>query len=134
MEADDKEMMAEFAAEVEESDEEEEKKDVKEGAEEKAEQKVEQKADSKQEKKEKPAKSEGKKGKKFTKKQGSGKGKPGVVYVGHIPFGFFEKEMMGFFSQFGAVTRLRLSRNKQVCLSVLCLMLRVPWACDASLS
>eukprot|EP00898_Chlorokybus_atmophyticus_P000020 jgi/Chlat1/1018/Chrsp109S01462 len=42
-----------------------------------------------------------------------GEEKPRVVYVGHIPHGFFEKEMKGFFSQFGTVTRLRLSRNKK---------------------
>jgi nucleolar protein 15 len=37
----------------------------------------------------------------------------GVVYLGHIPFGFFEDQMRGFFSQFGVVTQLRLSRNKK---------------------
>ena len=43
----------------------------------------------------------------------------GVVYLGRIPHGFYEKQMMGFFSQFGTVTRLRLSRNKKVyCLPV----------------
>ncbi len=35
----------------------------------------------------------------------------GVIYVGHVPFGFFEEQMKGFFSQFGKVTRLRLSRS-----------------------
>ena len=39
---------------------------------------------------------------------------PGVVYVGHIPHGFYEDEMRGFFSQFGTVNRLRLSRSKKV--------------------
>ena len=38
----------------------------------------------------------------------------GVVYLGRIPYGFFEKELRGYFSQFGKVTRLRLSRNKKV--------------------
>jgi len=38
---------------------------------------------------------------------------PGVVYLGHVPHGFYEKEMRAFFSQFGAVTRLRLSRSKR---------------------
>ncbi|XP_049849342.1 MKI67 FHA domain-interacting nucleolar phosphoprotein-like [Schistocerca gregaria] len=38
---------------------------------------------------------------------------PGVVYLGHIPFGFFEEEMKKFFSQFGKVNRLRLSRSKK---------------------
>eukprot|EP00039_Didymoeca_costata_P014804 m.244163 g.244163 ORF g.244163 m.244163 type:complete len:304 (+) comp16101_c0_seq12:52-963(+) len=36
-----------------------------------------------------------------------------VVYLGHIPFGFFEKEIKGFFSQFGTVTRVRVSRSKK---------------------
>jgi len=56
---------------------------------------------------------------------------PGVVYIGYVhtshfamreeannqpsrvPRGFFEAEMKKYFSQFGRVTRLRLSRNKQ---------------------
>lgn len=37
----------------------------------------------------------------------------GVVYLGHIPHGFYENEMRGYFSQFGEVTRLRLSRSKK---------------------
>ena len=37
----------------------------------------------------------------------------GVVYVGRLPYGFFERELRGYFSQFGEVTRLRLSRNKK---------------------
>ncbi len=40
---------------------------------------------------------------------------PGIVYVGRIPHGFYEKEMKGFFSQFGEVKRIRVSRNKKVC-------------------
>ncbi|KAF2266609.1 hypothetical protein CC78DRAFT_491467 [Lojkania enalia] len=39
--------------------------------------------------------------------------KPGVVFVGRIPHGFFEPQMKKYFSQFGTVTRLRLSRNKK---------------------
>jgi len=38
---------------------------------------------------------------------------PGVVYLGHVPHGFYEEEMRAFFSQFGVVTRLRLSRSKR---------------------
>lgn len=38
---------------------------------------------------------------------------PGVVYVGRIPHGFFEHEMRAYFSQFGDISRLRLSRNKK---------------------
>ena len=37
----------------------------------------------------------------------------GVLYVGHIPHGFYEKEMTAYFGQFGIVTRLRLARNKK---------------------
>ena len=37
----------------------------------------------------------------------------GVVYVGRIPHGFFEHEMRSYFSQFGDIRRLRLSRNRK---------------------
>jgi len=37
----------------------------------------------------------------------------GVIYIGHIPNGFFESQMQTFFSQFGDITRLRLARNKK---------------------
>lgn len=37
----------------------------------------------------------------------------GVVYVGRIPHGFYEHQMREYFSQFGPVTRLRLSRNRK---------------------
>jgi nucleolar protein 15 len=39
--------------------------------------------------------------------------KPGVVYVGRIPHGFFEHEMREYFEQFGKILKLRLSRNKK---------------------
>ncbi|KAF3903827.1 hypothetical protein AA313_de0207289 [Arthrobotrys entomopaga] len=38
--------------------------------------------------------------------------KPGVIYLGRIPHGFYEDEMQSYFSQFGAIDRLRLCRNK----------------------
>lgn len=38
---------------------------------------------------------------------------PGVVYVGRIPHGFYENEMRQYFSQFGTITKLRLSRNRK---------------------
>uniref|UniRef100_A0A060T847 ARAD1C33528p n=1 Tax=Blastobotrys adeninivorans TaxID=409370 RepID=A0A060T847_BLAAD len=41
------------------------------------------------------------------------KEKPGVVYVGRIPHGFYEDQMRAYFSQFGTITKLRLSRNKK---------------------
>lgn len=37
----------------------------------------------------------------------------GVVYLGHIPQGFYEPQMRTFFAQFGEITRLRLSRSKK---------------------
>jgi len=36
-----------------------------------------------------------------------------VIYLGHIPHGFYEKEMSSFFSQFGNVQDLRLSRSRR---------------------
>ncbi|KAL0246557.1 hypothetical protein GEMRC1_007769 [Eukaryota sp. GEM-RC1] len=39
--------------------------------------------------------------------------KRGVIYLGHIPHGFYEKEMRRFFSQFGEILRLRLGRSKR---------------------
>lgn len=35
----------------------------------------------------------------------------GVVYLAHIPHGFYEEEMKGFFGQFGHITRIRLVRS-----------------------
>jgi nucleolar protein 15 len=37
-----------------------------------------------------------------------------VVYLGRIPHGFHEDQMRAYFSQFGDISRLRLSRNKKV--------------------
>lgn len=37
--------------------------------------------------------------------------KENVIYLGHIPNGFFEKEMRRFFSQFGLVKRIKLFRS-----------------------
>lgn len=39
--------------------------------------------------------------------------KTNIVYVGRIPHGFYEEQMRGFFSQFGSIKRLRISRNKK---------------------
>ncbi|XP_023550343.1 MKI67 FHA domain-interacting nucleolar phosphoprotein-like [Cucurbita pepo subsp. pepo] len=36
-----------------------------------------------------------------------------VLYIGRIPHGFFEKEMEGFFGQFGKVKRIRIARNRK---------------------
>lgn len=35
----------------------------------------------------------------------------GVVYLGHLPHGFYEEELRGFFSQFGKVARVKVSRS-----------------------
>jgi nucleolar protein 15 len=37
----------------------------------------------------------------------------GVVYLSRIPHGFYEDQMRAYFSQFGEISRLRLSRNKR---------------------
>ncbi|TPX40872.1 hypothetical protein SeMB42_g05840 [Synchytrium endobioticum] len=37
----------------------------------------------------------------------------GVIYLGRIPRGFYERQMRHYFKQFGAVSRLWLSRNKK---------------------
>ena len=36
-----------------------------------------------------------------------------VIYLGHIPNGFFEKEMTSFFEQFGQVKRVKLFRSEK---------------------
>ncbi|XP_068102301.1 MKI67 FHA domain-interacting nucleolar phosphoprotein [Hyperolius riggenbachi] len=38
---------------------------------------------------------------------------PGVIYIGHIPRLLYEPHLREYFSQFGSVTRLRLSRSKK---------------------
>lgn len=38
----------------------------------------------------------------------------GVIYLGHIPHGFYEKEMNSYFSQFGEVTNIRIPKSKVV--------------------
>ncbi|KAF9257488.1 RNA-binding domain-containing protein [Marasmius fiardii PR-910] len=37
----------------------------------------------------------------------------GVLYIGRLPHGFYEDQLKAYFSQFGEVTRLRVSRNKK---------------------
>lgn len=36
-----------------------------------------------------------------------------VIYLGHVPHGFYEGQMESFFGQFGTVTKVRLSRSKR---------------------
>lgn len=37
----------------------------------------------------------------------------GIVYIGHLPKGFEEEELKKFFTQFGEVSKLRVSRSKK---------------------
>ncbi|ORY82574.1 hypothetical protein BCR37DRAFT_339376, partial [Protomyces lactucae-debilis] len=37
----------------------------------------------------------------------------GVLYLGRVPHGFYEQEMQSYFSQFGEIVQLRLSRSKK---------------------
>jgi len=37
----------------------------------------------------------------------------GVLFLGRLPHGFYEGQLKAYFSQFGDVTRLRVSRNKK---------------------
>jgi len=39
--------------------------------------------------------------------------KTAVLYFGHLPEGFFERQMKDFLSQFGAVAKVRLSRSRR---------------------
>lgn len=43
----------------------------------------------------------------------SSKTTPGVLYIGRLPHGFYESQLKAYLSQFGDVTRLRISRNKK---------------------
>lgn len=37
----------------------------------------------------------------------------GVIYIGRLPHGFYEHEMKSYFSQFGPIRNLRVSRNRK---------------------
>ncbi|KAH7928256.1 RNA-binding domain-containing protein [Leucogyrophana mollusca] len=37
----------------------------------------------------------------------------GVLFIGRLPHGFYEDQLRGYFSQFGTVTRQRISRSKK---------------------
>ncbi|XP_073820041.1 MKI67 FHA domain-interacting nucleolar phosphoprotein [Musca autumnalis] len=51
--------------------------------------------------------------KKINKKQQASKEDRGVVFIKHLPHGFFEQQLKNYFEQFGKVTRLRLARSKR---------------------
>ena len=40
--------------------------------------------------------------------------KRGIIYIGHLPKGFNENELKKFFTQFGEVSKLRVSRSPKV--------------------
>ncbi|GMY18457.1 uncharacterized RNA-binding protein C1827.05c isoform X1 [Fagus crenata] len=56
---------------------------------------------------------EGGPGRKLPEQKPQSDDKATVLYLGRIPHGFYEKEMEGFFSQFGKIKRLRIARNKK---------------------
>ena len=58
------------------------------------------------------AKNQGKLGKRG--KRGEEVLQSGIVYVGHLPHGFYEEELRSYFSQFGAVVKVKVARNKKV--------------------
>ena len=37
----------------------------------------------------------------------------GIIYIGHLPKGFEEDELKKFFTQFGKITKTRVSRSKK---------------------
>lgn len=46
--------------------------------------------------------------------ESAGGGKKGtVIYIGHIPHGFFEEEMRDYFGQYGEVKHVKVSRSKK---------------------
>ena len=53
-------------------------------------------------------------GKKSSKQKSFDEQKSSVLRLSPIPYGFFEKELHGYFSQFGKVLRVRVLRNKKV--------------------
>lgn len=54
---------------------------------------------------------ENKKPKKGSQKKTPKHRKRGVMYIKHLPHGFYEDQLRGYLSQFGAITRLRLARS-----------------------
>lgn len=50
---------------------------------------------------------------KMAKRQSAVDPSKGVIYLSHLPYGFFEPQLRSFFTQFGEVARVRLSRSKR---------------------
>nr|XP_019542494.2 LOW QUALITY PROTEIN: MKI67 FHA domain-interacting nucleolar phosphoprotein [Aedes albopictus] len=51
--------------------------------------------------------------KRTPKKQTGERNEKGIIYVKHLPHGFFENQLRTFFSQFGNVTRVHVARSKR---------------------
>ncbi|XP_036324131.1 MKI67 FHA domain-interacting nucleolar phosphoprotein [Rhagoletis pomonella] len=51
--------------------------------------------------------------KKIKKQQQRNDDKRGIVFVKHLPHGFFEEQLKNYFEQFGAVSRVRLGRSRR---------------------
>ncbi|XP_037948539.1 MKI67 FHA domain-interacting nucleolar phosphoprotein-like [Teleopsis dalmanni] len=51
--------------------------------------------------------------KKLKQREQKEKKQRGVVFIKHLPHGFFEEQLKNYFGQFGNVTRLRLARSKR---------------------
>lgn len=64
-------------------------------------------------KEEKPSTTPTVSGSATNKTKPSAAGKRGYVYIGHLPHGFYEDEVRGYFTQFGKVLKVRLSRSKK---------------------
>jgi nucleolar protein 15 len=39
--------------------------------------------------------------------------KEGILYIKHLPYGFDEKGLLGFFTQFGEISKIKLVRSKK---------------------
>lgn len=51
--------------------------------------------------------------KRSPKKPTGGRNEKGIIYVKHLPHGFFENQLRTFFCQFGDVTRVHVARSKK---------------------
>ena len=47
------------------------------------------------------------------KRYSTDKAEHGFMYIGHLPHGFYDEEIKGYFSQFGKVIRVRVARSKK---------------------
>ncbi|XP_039971333.1 MKI67 FHA domain-interacting nucleolar phosphoprotein [Bactrocera tryoni] len=51
--------------------------------------------------------------KRLKQQQQKNNDKRGIVFIKHLPHGFFEEQLKNYFEQFGKVTRLRLGRSRR---------------------